>query len=196
MSAVSAIALQTVICYRTFPEVIGDIAGDTRDSLCSRRKWGYGFTLALPMRTQLGARPQIASPATEAFVNSSLRWVCRGFQDHWGATRGWFLPTCWKELPWGWEPVNLPKNPGFERCPLSTPRRPRTRCFHPEWRAPWDFCKILLSCSNGSTLNLENCFVINAMQIVHFFLSYSACLHSLSSLINSFDRKGCFMTLV
>lgn len=65
-------------------------------------------------------------------------------------------------------------------------------------RTPWDFffCKILLSCSNGSTLNLEKSFVINAVQIVHPFLSYSACLHSLASLINSFDRKGCFMTLV
>lgn len=142
-----------------------------------------------PMSTAPSQAP-VCPPAAGAFVGGSLRWARGGFQDHWGATRGQLLPTCWEELPWGWEPVNLRRNPEFQRYPLSA----QTCGFHPEH--PGIFCKILLSCSNGSTLNLEKSFVINAVQIVHPFLSYSARLHSLASLINSFDRKGCFMTLV
>lgn len=50
----------------------------------------------------------------------------------------------------GWETVNLHTNLD-SRLAVVCQHHPESLRFHPERKTPWDFCKILLSCSNGSS---------------------------------------------
>lgn len=91
MSEVSPTALQTAHCWRILAKVVWEITVNTSPS---QRKPGY-----IPIPELPEEKPQIPAPAAQLLWRAMQAGVRGGFQDHWGTTRGQFLPifTCWKE---------------------------------------------------------------------------------------------------
>lgn len=108
MSEVSLAALQTALCYRTFPEVVSEIAAHTLSLKEATLRFFPGAPYEKPVSEQsLRFLPQLLS-----FCEGPSELRLRGFQRHWGTMNGQFLPAaiCGKKLSYGWKTVKLHTN--------------------------------------------------------------------------------------
>lgn len=141
MSEVSPTALQTAHCWRIFPEVVWEITANA--SPC-QRKPGYSPTP--------GKSPRLLSQLLSFCEGSSKLEFVGVFRITGAQQETSFFPfllvgrnnheagkqlTCTQTL--------------ISRLVVVCQHHPQSLRFHPERKTPWDFCKILLSCSNGSS---------------------------------------------
>lgn len=184
ISEVSLTGLQTGLCYRIFPEVVWEITANTWPP---QRKLGYHFTLALSMKNPALSKAPDFFPSCSAFVKGCPKWGSWGLSGSLGhnkrpvSSHFHLLEGIIMRLG-NREPAH---KPWFQDVPVVCQCHPQSLRFHPERKTPWDFCKILLSCSNGSSSEsgellcyqcCANCSSISLLQ----------CLPPLTRLSNKF----------